>query len=194
MASGRNSTKRLAFISNSSFMSLSIVCIIIYPINNSITPKIGKKFRGITKESRNKWFHQLFFVHIVGIIEYSLTFAPRKHGSSSVGRALVSQNQVSGVQASPSVQKEIISISTIPQSVPQTQYSISDLFYRCPILFAEQLRSMFIPFAITYLSGNVITSITDICKAFAICNSVLYFNSRSPDMIKLNQPASYQSA
>ena len=27
-------------------------------------------------ELRNKWFHQLFFVHIVGIIEYSLTFAP----------------------------------------------------------------------------------------------------------------------
>ena len=125
-------------MSNSSFMSLSIVCIIIYPINNSITPKIGKKFRESPKNRENKWFHQLFFVHIVGIIEYSLTFAP---ANTEVAQLVEHWSPKPGVGSS--CQKEIISISTIPQSVPQTQYSISDLFYRCPILFAEQLRSMF---------------------------------------------------
>ena len=125
-------------MSNSSFMSLSIVCIIIYPINNSITPKIGKKFRESPKNRENKWFHQLFFVHIVGIIEYSLTFAP---ANTEVAQLVEHWSPKPGVGSSS--QKEIISISTIPQSVPQTQYSISDLFYRCPILFAEQLRSMF---------------------------------------------------
>ena len=126
-------------MSNSSFMSLSIVCIIIYPINNSITPKIGKKFQESPKNRENKWFHQLFFVHIVGIIEYSLTFAP---ANTEVAQ-LVEQTRCREFEPLLPCQKEIISISTIPQSVPQTQYSISDLFYRCPILFAEQLRSMF---------------------------------------------------